>query len=279
MKSIYDNISFDLSRYFTEAYSTSFGLGISRLSKELRNPVYAIYGFVRLADEIVDSFHDYNKNELFERFCKEVDRSIEEKISTNPLLNSFQEVVHKYHIEKELIDTFLKSMEMDLSEKAYDRNSFNEYVLGSAEVVGLMCLRVFVNGDEKLYQSLKPLGMSLGAAYQKINFLRDIKADFEGMGREYFPCFKLENFDEKHKSYIEKEIEEDFKTGLAGIKLLPASSGFGVYLSYVYYYSLFRKIKNTPASVLMKKRIRISNGRKYLLLLKADLKYKLKMIY
>ncbi|MCB8995054.1 MAG: squalene/phytoene synthase family protein [Bacteroidales bacterium] len=278
MKIIYDNVSYKVSKLFTEAYSTSFGLGISRLGEELRMPVYAIYGFVRLADEIVDSFHDYNKEELFKRFCLEVDRALEEKISLNPILNSFQEVVHKYHIEKELIDTFLRSMEMDLTEKQYDRESFNTYVLGSAEVVGLMCLRVFVNGDEKSYQELKPLGMSLGAAYQKINFLRDIKADFEGMGREYFPCFKLENFDDKEKGYIEKEIERDFKTGLQGIRKLPASSAFGVYLSYVYYYSLFERIRKTPASVLITKRIRIPDFVKYLLMLKANFMYKFKMI-
>jgi len=278
MKSHYDKVSYDLSRLFTEAYSTSFSLGISRLGKPLQAPVYAIYGFVRLADEIVDSFHDHDKQDLFNRFCKDVDKALDEKISLNPLLNSFQEVVHKYGIEKDLIDTFLKSMEMDLTEKKYDRESFNTYVLGSAEVVGLMCLRVFVNGDERSYQTLKPLGMSLGAAYQKINFLRDIKADFEGMGREYFPCFKLENFDDEKKREIEQEIETDFKVGLSGIKNLPDSSAFGVYLSYVYYYSLFNKIRKTPASVLITKRIRIPDFLKFLLMLKASLKFKLRIL-
>jgi len=278
MKSHFDKVSYDLSRLFTNAYSTSFSLGISRLTKELQAPVYAIYGFVRLADEIVDSFHDYDKVNLFMRFRLEVDKALEEKISLNPLLNSFQEVVHKYNIEKELIDTFLNSMEMDLTEKEYDREKFNAYVLGSAEVVGLMCLRVFVSGDEKTYQSLKPLGMSLGAAYQKINFLRDIKADFEGMGREYFPCFKLEQFEDSHKKLFEKEIKRDFKIGLDGIKKLPDSSAFGVYLSYVYYYSLFKKIRRTPASVLVTKRIRISDPFKFILMLNAYFKYKLKMI-
>lgn len=278
MKSHYDKVSYDLSRLFTNAYSTSFSMGIKRLGKEHQASVYAIYGFVRLADEIVDSFHDFNKEELFKRFCNEVDKALIEKISLNPLLNSFQEVVHKYNIERDLIDTFLKSMEMDLTEKKYNRERFNAYVLGSAEVVGLMCLKVFLNGDEKSYQSLKPLGMSLGAAYQKINFLRDIKADFEGMGREYFPCFKLETFDEKTKREIESEIEIDFQRGLSGIKKLPPSSGFGVYLSYVYYYSLFKKIKRTPAEVLITKRIRIPNFIKILLMLKADIKYKFNMI-
>lgn len=278
MKSHYDKVSYDLSKLFTEAYSTSFSLGISRLGKELQGPVYAIYGFVRLADEIVDSFHEHDKENLFKRFLVDVDKALEEKISVNPLLNSFQEVVHNYNIERELIDTFLRSMEMDLTEKEYDREKFNTYILGSAEVVGLMCLRVFVKGDEQTYRALKPLGMSLGAAYQKINFLRDIKADFEGMGREYFPCFRLETFDDNIKHGIEKEIEADFQTGLSGIKKLPPSSAFGVYLSYVYYYSLFKKIKRTPASVLMKRRIRISNLAKYLLMLKSNVKYKLKMI-
>jgi len=277
VKSHYDNVSYKLSQLFTNAYSTSFSLGISRLGTDLQAPVYAINGFVRLADEIVDSFHDFDKKSLFNSFCLEVDKAINEKISLNPLLNSFQEVVHKYNIEKELIDTFLRSMEMDLSEKKYNREQFNAYVLGSAEVVGLMCLRVFVNGDESKYQSLKPLGMSLGAAYQKINFLRDIKADFEGMGREYFPCFKLEHFDEKHKKEIEQEIELDFKTGLSGIRKLPPSSAFGVYLSYVFYYSLFLKIRKTPATVLITKRIRISDFVKFLLMIKANIKYKLKI--
>jgi phytoene/squalene synthetase len=274
MKSIYDKTSYDLSKHFTEAYSTSFSLGISKLGKELQAPVYAIYGFVRLADEIVDSFHDHDKKSLFKRFRDEVELAIEEKISLNPLLNSFQEVVHKYSIEKELIETFLQSMEMDLTERKYDREKFNAYVLGSAEVVGLMCLRVFVKGDEQAYQSLKPLGMSLGAAYQKINFLRDIKADFDGLGREYFPCFKLERFDDRQKQEIEQEIEENFKTGLSGILKLPSSSAYGVYLSYVYYYSLFEKIKGTPASVLITKRIRISNFRKFILMLKSNFKYR-----
>jgi phytoene synthase len=278
MKSHFDKVSYDLSRLFTEAYSTSFSLAISRLGKDLQGPVYAIYGFVRLADEIVDSFHEYDKENLFTRFCFEVDNALEEKISLNPLLNSFQEVVHKYNIEKELIDTFLKSMEMDLTEKKYNREKFNAYILGSAEVVGLMCLRVFVNGDEKSYLSLKPLGMSLGAAYQKINFLRDIKADFEGMGREYFPCFKLENFDEKQKKAIEREIEADFKTGLSGIRNLPDSSAYGVYLSYVYYFSLFKKIRKIPAKVLITRRIRIPDLFKFFLMLKSYFKFKLKLI-
>lgn len=278
MKSHYDKVSYNLSKLFTEAYSTSFSLGISRLSNDLRPPVYAIYGFVRLADEIVDSFHEYDKENLFSRFRIEVDKALEEKISLNPLLNSFQEVVHRFGIEKDLIDTFLASMEMDLTEKKYDRDKFNTYILGSAEVVGLMCLRVFVNGDEQKYNSLRPLGMSLGAAYQKINFLRDIKADFEGMGREYFPCFKLESFNEIQKKDIEKEIEQDFKTGLKGIKLLPGGAAFGVYLSYVYYYSLFKKIRRTPASVLVTRRIRIPDLVKFLLMIKAYFKYKLNII-
>lgn len=275
MKSIYNKVSYDLSVIFTKTYSTSFSKSISHLGKSLQAPVYAIYGFVRLADEIVDSFHDHDKKKLFEDFVENVNSALKEKISLNPLLNSFQETVHKYSIERELIDTFLHSMEMDLTEKNYDREKFNTYVLGSAEVVGLMCLRVFLNGDDKTYHALKPSAMKLGAAYQKINFLRDMKADFEGMGREYFPGLELKNFDENKKKLIEIEIEADFKEGLSGILKLPASSGFGVYLSYMYYFSLFRKIQKTPASILLTKRIRISNFKKYGLYLKSYFKYKL----
>ena len=278
MKSLYDKVSYDLSKSLTKSYSTSFSLGIQFLDKELRNPIYAIYGFVRLADEIVDTFHDYDKEKLFSRFRESVDMALEDRISVNPLLNSFQEVVHSYNIERELIDAFLHSMEMDLGKKDYTREDFDTYVLGSAEVVGLMCLHVFVDGDEKVYQELKPMGMKLGAAYQKINFLRDLAADFEGMGRAYFPGIDLKNFSEEDKAVIEEEIDEDFMEGLKGIKLLPAGSRLGVYLSFVYYYKLFQKIRSLPATEVRKKRIRISDLRKYLLLLNTYLKYRLNTI-
>ncbi|MGC9342866.1 MAG: phytoene/squalene synthase family protein [Bacteroidales bacterium] len=278
MKSLYDKVSYDLSKSLTKSYSTSFSLGIRFLGKELRNPIYAIYGFVRLADEIVDTFHDYDKEKLFQRFKENLDMALEDRISVNPLLNSFQEVVHKYNIERELIDAFLHSMEMDLNKKDYTRQDFDEYVLGSAEVVGLMCLHVFVNGDEEEYRRLKPMGMKLGAAYQKINFLRDLAADFDNMGRTYFPGVDLTNFNEEDKAIIEEEIDEDFMEGLAGIKQLPASSKLGVYLSFVYYYKLFQKIRGLPAKEVRKKRIRISDLRKYGLLLNTYLKFRLNMI-
>jgi phytoene/squalene synthetase len=278
MKELYDKVSYDLSKHLTRSYSTSFSLGIRSLSLELRDPIYAIYGFVRLADEIVDTFHDYDKRKLFERFKESVDMAIADRISVNPLLNSFQQVVHKYNIERELIDAFLYSMEMDLSKKDYDREDFDKYVLGSAEVVGLMCLHVFVNGSPQKYEELKPMGMRLGAAYQKINFLRDLAADYDKMGRSYFPEVDLMRFDESDKAKIEEEIEEDFMEGLRGIKLLPASSKFGVYLSFVYYYRLFRKIRGLPAKEVRKKRIRISNLRKYFLILKTYLRFRLNLV-
>ena len=278
MKIIYDKVSYDLSKSLTKSYSTSFSLGIRFLSKELRNPIYAIYGFVRLADEIVDTFHDYDKEKLFSRFRESLDLALEDRISVNPLLNSFQEVVHKYNIERELIDAFLHSMEMDLGKKDYTRDDFDTYVLGSAEVVGLMCLHVFVNGDEKKYHELKPMGMKLGAAYQKINFLRDLAADFEGMGRTYFPGIDLKNFSEEDKAVIEQEIEEDFMEGLKGVKMLPSGSRLGVYLSFVYYYKLFQKIRHLPAKEVRSRRVRISDLRKYFLLLNTWLKFRFNMI-
>jgi phytoene synthase len=278
MKSLYDQVSFHLSKIVTKSYSTSFSMGIKSLSKELRDPIYAIYGFVRLADEIVDSFHEYDKRLLFDRFKKDVDLSLEEKISLNPVLNSFQSVVNEYNIEYELIEAFMASMEMDLEKKEYDREKFDKYVLGSAEVVGLMCLRVFVNGQEEKYQALKPFGMRLGAAYQKINFLRDLKADFDGMGRSYFPDIDLNHFSEEDKKTIEKEIEEDFKEGYKGILMLPDSSRMGVYLSYIYYFNLFKKIKSLSANKVASKRIRITDSFKYLLLISSYLKFKLNII-
>ena len=275
MKSLYDKVSYDLSESLTKSYSTSFSIGIRFLDKELRAPIYAIYGFVRLADEIVDTFHDYDKEKLFRRFQESLDLALEDRISVNPILNSFQEVVHKFNIDREWIDTFMGSMEMDLEQKEYDPKEFKKYVLGSAEVVGLMCLHVFVNGDKQKFEELKPMGMKLGAAYQKINFLRDLNADFEGMGRTYFPCIDLSNFTEEDKKFIEKEIESDFKTGLEGIKKLPKASRMGVYLSYIYFYKLFKKIRRLPAEEVRKRRIRISDLRKYFLLMNTYFMFKL----
>lgn len=274
MKSLYDQVSFEISRKITRHYSTSFSLGIAMLGKKLRKPVYAVYGFVRLADEIVDSFQDYNREALLTRFKKEVYKALDERISLNPVLNSFQHTVHQYSIDRELIDTFLASMEMDLNKVVYDRKTFNKYVLGSAEVVGLMCLWIFCNGDRELYLKLRSFAMKLGAAYQKINFLRDLRADYNGLGRTYFPCIDIAHFREDDKKIIESEIEHDFKEGYKGIMMLPRGARFGVYLSYIYYYNLFKKIRKTPANKILDERIRISNMRKYFLFLNSYLIYK-----
>ena len=257
----------------TRLYSTSFSLGTRMLGRKYREPIYGIYGFVRFADEIVDTFHEYDKPKLLHKFKQDTYEAIDEGISLNPILNSFQHVVNEYKIDRGLIDTFLRSMEMDLGIAEYTRDKFEEYVLGSAEVVGLMCLKVFCDGNEKKYRSLKPCAMRLGAAYQKINFLSDLKADFQGLKRSYFPEVDLQAFNEEDKKRIESEIEKDFKAGLSGIKLLPRQVLFGVYLSYAYFYALFRKIRKTPAKTVMKKRIRISNAAKYLLLLNSYVKY------
>jgi phytoene synthase len=278
MKAQFDNVSIRCSRLTTKAYSTSFSLGIFCLEKGLRDPIYAIYGFVRFADEIVDTFHDYDKSTLLQRFRDDTNKSIEEGISLNPILNSFQHTVNRYGIEKELIDQFLKSMEMDLHEKSYDDATFEKYVLGSAEVVGLMCLRVFTKGDRKMFDKLKPFAMSLGAAFQKINFLRDLKADYVGMGRMYFPNLKVERFDENSKKQIEESIEADFAMGFKGIKQLPRSSRFGVYVAYVYYLALFNKIRNTPSHMVLSCRIRIRNRHKARLLAYSFVKHQLNMI-
>lgn len=278
MKELYDNVSIRCSRLTTKAYSTSFSLGILCLEKELRDPIYSIYGFVRFADEIVDTFHDFDKKVLLDRFKEDTYRSVEEGISLNPILNSFQYTVNKFSIERELIDQFLKSMEMDLLQTEYNEDSFKEYILGSAEVVGLMCLRVFAKGDNEMYQKLKPYAMSLGSAFQKINFLRDLNADFIGMGRSYFPEIDLKNFDEENKRKVEQSILVDFSDAFKGIKQLPKASRFGVYVAYVYYYALFKKIRNTPSEMVLNRRIRIRNRHKARLLAYSYVKHQLNLI-
>lgn len=277
-KDLFDRVSIETSILTTKAYSTSFSIGIRCLSKELRNPIYAIYGFVRFADEIVDSFHDFNKSDLLFRFRNDTLTAIEERISLNPVLNSFQAAVHQYSIDVELVDTFLKSMEMDLTQKSYDNLTFQEYILGSAEVVGLMCLHVFCGSDKKLFAKLKPYAMKLGSAFQKINFLRDLDADYNRLGRIYFPDVDIEKFDEVCKQKIEKSIEEDFEKGFEGIRQLPRSSKLGVYVAYVYYLALFRKIRNTPSDFVMKERIRIHNRQKLSILCFSYLKHQLNLI-
>jgi phytoene/squalene synthetase len=278
MKELFDMISKQSSKLTTVTYSTSFSMGIRFFSKRFHDPIYAIYGFVRFADEIVDTFHDYDKKKLLDDFKRDTYEAIEEKISLNPILNNFQWAVNKYLIEKELIDTFLKSMEMDLHKDDYDREGYEEYILGSAEVVGLMCLRVFCEGDEKQYQELKPSAMRLGAAFQKINFLRDLSHDFHGLGRSYFPGVDIKQFDEPTKAKIEKEIDEDFKAGLEGIRKLPDGARFGVYVAYIYFYTLFKKIRKSRAERLLHERVRVPDPEKYALLVSSYMREKFNMI-
>ena len=275
MKEIFDKLSADCSRITTQRYSTSFTLGIYFLDKKLRAQIYAIYGFVRFADEIVDSFHDYDKKYLLEKFKRDCFEAISFGISLNPVLNSFQKVVNDYNIDIELIELFLKSMEMDLEPNVYSNETYEQYILGSAEVVGLMCLCVFTNGDKKFYEKLKPYAMKLGSTFQKVNFLRDVKADFVQLNRNYFPNVDLSNFREEEKKTIESEIEAEFKMAIIGIKQLPLSSRKGVYLAYIYYKTLFDKIKNTSASQIMNKRIRISNGHKISLMFDSMIRFRM----
>jgi len=278
MKKLFDEVSYKASKITTKTYSTSFSFGILALHKSLRKSIYNIYGFVRFADEIVDSFHDYDKIILFNKFKDDAFFAIDNKISLNPILNSFQETVNTYSIDLSLINNFLDSMEMDLSKRSYNKENYNNYIYGSAEVVGLMCLKVFVNGDEQLYNKLKPTAMSLGSAFQKINFLRDANIDYSLLGRSYFPGVQLDSFSQSDKIKIEKDIEKDFKDALVGIKMLPSSSRGGVYLSYLYYYHLFKKIKHLSPSRILEDRIRIPNLEKLALMFKASLKNQLNLI-
>jgi len=278
MKELFDKVSAECSKITTTSYSTSFSLGIKFLAKKFHAPIYGIYGFVRFADEIVDSFHHYDKNKLLTKFKEDTWEAIESGISLNPVLNSFQHVTKKYGIEKELIETFLESMEMDLNKKFYDRKLYKQYILGSAEVVGLMCLKVFCEGDNKLYESLKYPAMKLGAAFQKVNFLRDLKADNEELGRTYFPGVDMKNFTREDKVRIEKEIESDFAEALEGIRRLPRSSRNGVYLAYYYYTMLFRKIKQLPHHRILNERIRIPDYQKIILMFQSNLKHQFNLI-
>lgn len=278
MKALFDQISAATSKLTTRTYSTSFSLGIHCLDKKFHEPVYSIYGFVRFADEIVDTFHEYNKEELLHEFESETYKAIERGISLNPILNSFQSVVQKYNIEKELIDCFLQSMKTDLLKTEHTACSYKEYILGSAEVVGLMCLRVFTENDNDLYLKLKPAAMHLGAAFQKVNFLRDLKDDHSALGRTYFPGIDINHFNAVEKQQIEEDIENDFTAALQGIKNLPKSSMFGVYVAYVYYRNLFHKIKSIPPNIIMAKRVRINNYKKFSLLFSSYFKHSLNMI-
>ena len=275
MKKLFDDLSFKISKQTTKQYSTSFSLGILALSSKIRNPIYAIYGYVRLADEIVDSFHGFDKEKLLSRFRDDTFLALEEKISLNPIMQAFQETVSQYEIDHELIKQFLRSMEMDLHKIDYNSELYKEYILGSAEVVGLMCLHIFVNGDKAEFERLKPSAMILGSAFQKVNFLRDMKDDYDVLGRTYFPNVDIKAFDNQVKAEIEKEIAHEFQLALEGIKKLPTSSRFGVYLAYRYYLSLFKKIKKTSATKMINQRIRISNSKKISLMMESYVEYKM----
>jgi 15-cis-phytoene synthase len=275
MVSLYNSTSFGISRIITNAYSTSFSLGIRVFAKEFRDPVYSVYAFVRLADEIVDSFHGFDKKTLLMKFREETFKALEEGISTNPVIHAFQQTVKKYNIDYSLITSFLDSMEKDLTNTTYNRNNFDKYIYGSAEVVGLMCLYVFCSGDKEKYNKLYYAAMKLGAAFQKVNFLRDIKDDFEERGRIYLPGIEGEySFDDTIKQKIEKEVEEDFRQALIGIMQLPAGAKLGVYSAYLYYYMLFRKIRRLSIKELFRGRVRISNFTKSALLIRSFFKIK-----
>lgn len=274
MKHLFDELSNTVSKITTQKYSTSFSLGILALKPSIRTAIYAIYGYVRLADEIVDSFHDYDKERLLLRLKKDTAEALQEKISLNPILQSFQETVNRYQIDPELIEKFLHSMEMDLQQIDYNSALYNEYIYGSAEVVGLMCLQVFTEGNKEQYEALKPFAMKLGSAFQKINFLRDLKDDYQILGRTYFPDIDMKVFDDWVKSQIEIEIEQEFKEALVGIKMLPVSSRFGVYLAYKYYLSLFYKIKRKSSNEILNARVRIPNTQKLFVALKSYVRYK-----
>ncbi|MDF2475267.1 MAG: phytoene synthase [Sphingobacterium sp.] len=274
MKKLFDELAYEVSKKTTEKYSTSFSLGILALKPSIRDSIYAIYGYVRLADEIVDSFHGYDRQRLLGRLYLETSYALEEHISLNPILQSFQETVHKYNIDIDLIRQFLHSMKMDLNEVDYNSERYKEYIYGSAEVVGLMCLQVFTEGDKQHYEELKPYAMKLGSAFQKINFLRDLKDDYHVLGRTYFPNLDMAVFDNALKTQIEDEIHNEFKEALLGIKKLPASAKFGVYLAYKYYLSLFAKIRKKSSKEILENRIRVPNMEKAYVALKSYLRYK-----
>ena len=268
---LYNKTSLDCSKIITKNYSTSFSLGIKSLSSSIHKPIYAIYGFVRFADEIVDTFHDHDKETIFSVFKKDTEEAIKNKFSTNPILHSFQMVVHEFEIDKNLIDAFLKSMHMDITKTTYSESEYKEYIYGSAEVIGLMCLKVFCNNKNQ-YAELKNYAISLGSAFQKINFLRDIKSDYDERGRIYFPGIDFNNFNESDKKSIEENINIDFNNALTGIKKLPKKAKRGVFLAYTYYKELFSKIKNIRASKLKNSRIRISNFYKFIFYLSSRFK-------
>lgn len=279
MKATFDQVSHQCSKVVTKRYSTSFALATKMLHPSIRSHIYNIYGFVRFADEIVDTFHDYDKEVLFDKFEKELEDSLKDKISLNPILNSFQYTYHKYKIPRHLVDSFLKSMRMDLVKNIYRTDAeYKEYIYGSADVVGLMCLQVFVKGDVEEYNKLKESAMALGSAFQKVNFLRDVKADFEELNRSYFPNTNLKELDEVSKKRIVDEIKADFKKGYDGIVALPADAKFGVYTAYKYYYKLLNKLQSTPSLEIKNTRIRVPNYQKFGLLARSYVKFKMNLV-
>lgn len=279
MKSLFDMVSHECSKTVTRSYSTSFSLATKMLAGSIRQDIYNIYGFVRFADEIVDSFHGYDKECLFDHFEKDLELALEQKISLNPILNSFQETYHKYNIDKHLVDSFMRSMRLDLHKNIYlTDDEYRMYIYGSADVVGLMCLKVFVKGDFKQYESLRDCAMSLGSAFQKVNFLRDLKADYEDLSRTYFPNTDLSQLDENSKKAIIDDIEIDFANGLKGIRNLPIEAKFGVFMAYRYYNQLLKKLKKTPALDIKSSRIRVPNYKKIELLTRSYVKYQLNLM-
>ncbi|HZJ19042.1 MAG TPA: phytoene/squalene synthase family protein [Pricia sp.] len=279
MKATFDQVSYQCSKIVTESYSTSFALATRMLATSIRSDIYNVYGFVRFADEIVDTFHDYDKEILFERFETSLNEALKDKISLNPILNAFQHTYHKYDISYDLVAAFLKSMRMDLHKTIYrTEKEFRDYIYGSADVVGLMCLKVFVKGDEKKYDTLKESAMALGSAFQKVNFLRDLKADFEDLNRSYFPNTDLTELDEISKTRIVNEIKADFELGYWGIVKLPNDAKFGVYTAYKYYHKLLRKLQNTPPLEIKSARIRVPDYQKFGVLARSYVKFKLRLV-
>jgi phytoene synthase len=275
MKKLYDHLSHECARNVTKKYSTSFSSAVRLLAPSIRQDIHNIYGFVRVADEIVDSFHDYPKSELFNRFEQNYYHAYLNGISTNPIINAFIQTVHKYKINQELVQSFLDSMRSDLKKTNYEtKEDIDLYIYGSADVVGLMCLKVFVNGDETAYKNLKEAAMRLGSAFQKVNFLRDIKDDIQVLNRSYFPDVNMHAFTQDQKQLIIKEVREDFEAAYAGVKLLPVSSRTGVYVAYRYYNKLFKQLERTAPSQIMKRRIRVSNLGKALVLIDSKLRLK-----
>mgnify|MGYP005645034093 FL=1 len=279
MKHLYDSISSESSKIITKKYSTSFSIAVNLLSSNIREAIYNIYGFVRVADEIVDSFEEYPKEELLDRFEEEYRYSLKVGISTNPVINAFQGTVSKYNIDHALVDSFLKSMRTDLEKQNYDnQEEIDNYIYGSADVVGLMCLKVFVQGDDEKYNNLKEPAMKLGSAFQKVNFLRDLNEDFENLNRSYFPNINPNNFTEEDKSKVLLEINNDFEEAYKGIVKLPKEAKLAVYVAYKYYFNLLHKIERTPSKTLKEKRIRVSNPKKMALLVESYFNFKLNLV-